>query len=86
MAAETERFEDVDWDEIDTIGGRRPVLALVKIGTFLVYGVMVLIDLFVNGPGLVTLVEWTTGQPKNHLRRDLVRGHRHVSVAGIEFI
>ena len=91
MAAETERFEDVDWDEIDTVGGRRPVLALVKIGSFLVYGVMVLIDLFVNGPGLVTLVEWTTGQPKNVVTyAGITFGAGSptfdVSVAGIEFI
>lgn len=65
MAAETDRFEDVDWDEIDATGSTRTIAGLAKAGSFLVYVVALVYDLFVNGPGVVTLVEWITGQPTN---------------------
>lgn len=93
MAADTgpERFEDVDWAAIDAGQGGYSALVLTKLGSLALYVVAMLYDLFVNGPGLVSLVEFVRGEPINELTYAGVEfgtddATFDVSVAGVEFV
>lgn len=57
------RFEDIDWDEVERSSGSRPLLTTLKLATFGVFVLLALYDSIRNGPFAVWAMEYLNGGP-----------------------